>query len=371
MLTTEQMQPFNDAVNDPLSAETASKEREIIGTLCTYAPEELIWAAGFHPMRLFSSKSDIVLAENHLQAYCCSLVRGILEDSLAGRLDFLTGTVFPHTCDSMQRLSDIWRLKGKYKFFADVVLPVKLNTPSARTYMLDILNTFRTELEAAGGRPILEQDLHEAIHLFNRIRRSLRALYDIKSQNPSIISGADLYTLVKGSMIMDKVQAADRLEQLVSTLMPVDTPENDTGRVILSGSVCDSAAYYQVIESADVQVVADDLCTGQRWFDGEIEDQIDPMAAIADRYMDRMICPAKHSDLTIRGEHLASLAKKHRAGGVVFLLLKFCDPHAFDYPYLKEFLETRGIKTLRIEVDEQQDNAGQITTRIETFAHMI
>jgi len=27
----------------------------------------------------------------------------------------------------------------------------------------------------------------------------------------------------------------------------------------------------------------------------------------------------------------------------VFLLLKFCDPHAFDYPYIKEMLDKENI----------------------------
>ncbi len=86
---------FRDAVNDvpEMVANIKKRNKKIVGYLCSYAPEELIYAAGFHPIRLFSSKSDIVMAEDHLQAYCCSLVRGVLEDSLSERLDYLDGTV--------------------------------------------------------------------------------------------------------------------------------------------------------------------------------------------------------------------------------------------------------------------------------------
>ena len=31
------------------------------------------------------------------------------------------------------------------------------------------------------------------------------------------------------------------------------------------------------------------------------------------------------------------------ADGVIFILLKFCDPHAFDYPYIKALLDSAGI----------------------------
>src|SRR5512145_2094089 len=114
---------------NPFKAETG---RKIVGTVCSYAPEEIILAAGAHPVRLFGSGQKIRLAEAHLQSYCCSLVRGVLEDALADRLAFLDGIVFPHTCDSIQRLSDIWRLNVPGCFHLDAVLPVKLDTEGAR-----------------------------------------------------------------------------------------------------------------------------------------------------------------------------------------------------------------------------------------------
>src|SRR3989339_1489352 len=146
---------FSRVIKDPYDYERKlKKEKKIVGTLCSYAPEEIIIAAGAHPFRLFDSGQKGRFADAHLQSYCCSLVRGILEDALAGRLEFLDGTVFPHTCDSMQRLSDIFRMNGKYLFFADVVLPAKLNTESAKIYMADILASFKNGLETAVGHEI-------------------------------------------------------------------------------------------------------------------------------------------------------------------------------------------------------------------------
>ncbi|MBW2655341.1 MAG: 2-hydroxyacyl-CoA dehydratase [Deltaproteobacteria bacterium] len=364
---------FHNALKDvsALASKIKENQKKIIGYLCSYAPEELIYAAGFHPMRLFSSKSDIILAENHLQTYCCSLVRGILEDSLSGRLDFLDGTVFPHTCDSIQRLSDIWRMQGRYEFFADVILPAKLNTQSARTYMVDVLTRFKKDLEAAINREITDADLQKSIKKFNLIRSNLSKIYALQSKKPGIIKGADLYAIVKGSMIMDKDEVANLLPVIVNNLEKTDAPETKGKRIVLTGSICDSPDIYSVIETAGGIIVGDDLCTGQRWFEGLTLEDDAPLVAIAERYMGRMICPAKHSSPTARGENIVSLARKNKAAGVVFLLLKFCDPHAFDYPYLKEFLEKEGIKTLLIEIDDQQQNLGQLSTRFETFIHYI
>jgi len=373
ILNMKEIKIFHNALKDvsALASKIKENQKKIIGYLCSYAPEELIYAAGFHPMRLFSSKSDIILAENHLQTYCCSLVRGILEDSLSGRLDFLDGTVFPHTCDSIQRLSDIWRMQGRYEFFADVILPAKLNTQSARTYMVDVLTRFKKDLEAAINREITDADLQKSIKKFNLIRSNLSKIYALQSKKPGIIKGADLYAIVKGSMIMDKDEVANLLPVIVNNLEKTDAPETKGKRIVLTGSICDSPDIYSVIETAGGIIVGDDLCTGQRWFEGLTLEDDAPLIAIAERYMGRMTCPAKHSSPTARGENIVSLARKNKAAGVVFLLLKFCDPHAFDYPYLKEFLEKEGIKTLLIEIDDQQQNLGQLSTRFETFIHYI
>jgi len=364
---------FHEAIKDvsAIASKIKAKPKKIIGYMCSYAPEELIYAAGFHPMRLFSSKSDIVLAENHLQAYCCSLVRGVLEDSLSGRLDFLEGTVFPHTCDSIQRLSDIWRMNGKYEFFADVILPAKLNTQSARAYMVDVLNKFKKDLETAAGKEITNADLQKSIKKFNFIKKNLSKIYALQSLKSGIIKGADLYAIVKGSMVMDRDEVADLLPAIVSKLEKMDAPANSGKRIIISGSICDSPDIYALIEEVGGVIAGDDLCTGQRWFEGQILEDENPIAAIAKRYMDRLICPAKHASLSARGENIVSLARKNKADGVIFMLLKFCDPHAFDYPYLKECLDREGIKNMLIEMDDQQQSLGQLSTRLETFIHMI
>ena len=106
---------------------------------------------------------------------------------------------------------------------------------------------------------------------------------------------------------------------------------------------------------------------GSRYFAGMIKTDGDPITAIAERYLQRVICPAKHKDNKSRAENLISMAKGNGADGVIFMLLKFCDPHAFDYPYLKEALDKEGIPSLLFEVEDQPQAQGQLKTRIEAF----
>lgn len=365
----KEINAFQSAIDRKTSLELHTS-RKIIGYMCSYVPEELIHAAGFHPLRLFSSKSDIILAENHLQAYCCSPVRGVLEDSLSGRLDFLAGTVFPHTCDSIQRLSDIWRIKNKYEFFWDVVWPAKLNTQSAKAYMQQVLINLKTDLENACDKKITDTALHDSICLYNKIRTYLSKIYTLNSQTPGLIKPRDLQTIVKGTMIMDRQTVADLLQNIVEQFEKKEVKANKAKRILISGGICDSPDVYTIIEECGGVVVADDLCTGQRWFDNQIDETIDPVSAMVNRYAHRSPCPAKHTSLTYRGDHLVELAKKNNTDGIIFMLLKFCDPHGFDYPYLKEFLDKNHIKNMLCEMDDQQ-NLGQLSTRIETFIHMI
>lgn len=369
----KEIQPFHDVLADPLSNADRIKEKYtgIIGYLCSYAPEEMILAAGFHPMRLFPQSSDIVLAEEHLQAYCCSLVRGVLEDSLSGILDSLDGAVFPHTCDSIQRLSDIWRMKNKYTFFSDVIMPVKLNTASSKSYMKDVLQRFLNDLSNFTGKSVTANDLKEAIALTNRIRTQMARIYAYNALHPGTLPASDLFALVKGSMIMDRKEAAGLLETAADKLETLTPSDSKAKRIVISGSVCDLPDLYSAVEEAGGVVVGDDLCTGQRWSTALIDETGDPIAAMTDRYVNRVVCPAKHVSLYSRAENLVSIVKETNADGVIFMLLKFCDPHAFDYPDLSGYLEKEKIKSMLLEMEGGGQSLGQTATRLETFIHML
>ncbi len=351
----------------------AQTGKKIIGFFCSYTPEELVEAAGAIPFRIFGTARDIELADSHLQSYCCSLVRGGLEDALRGRLDFMDGTIFPHTCDSIQRLSDIWRLNAGFGIHIDAVMPVKLNTPSARKYMVDVLAGVRSDLEKALGITITDRDVSESIGVYNRIRSMLLRLYQLRSSNPAVIPQSAVYHTMKAAMVMDREALAKDLEVLVSSLEEASAGSDDPGRkrILLSGGICNHPDIYKMIDKAGGDVVWDDLCTGVRYATGLVEESGDPIEALADRYIRRMVCPAKHMSTTARGENLVAEALGKKIDGVVFLYLKFCDPHAFDYPYLKEYLAGENIPSMLLEIEEQPPPEGQLKTRFETFIDML
>ena len=44
-------------------------------------------------------------------------------------------------------------------------------------------------------------------------------------------------------------------------------------------------------------------------------------------------------------------------------MLKFCDPHAFDFPYVKDVLDRAGIPSLLVELEEQIEQIRQETSQ--------
>ncbi len=368
---------FKKAVNDPGDyARRLKKEsgKKIVGYVCSYVPEEMILAAGAHPLRLFGAGENASLADSHLQAYCCSLVRGILEEGLSARAGFLDGMVFPHTCDSVQRLSDIWRLNIPFGFHQDLVLPVKLTTESAGDYMVDVLGRFREEIGAALGVDITDEALNRAIVTMNSIRQSIRRIYEMHSVRPGLLTGKELFTLVRASMITDRERLAEMLAETVVELEAQTggaVKENSRRRIVLAGGICNHPDIYSMVEAAGGTVVWDDLCTGARYFSSVVNDGTDPVGRIAERFLNRIVCPAKHRDLDGRAKQLIRIVREQNAAGVVYLLLKFCDPHAFDYPDIKKSLEDEGIPVMLMEMSDPLPPGGQLSTRLEAFLEML
>jgi bzd-type benzoyl-CoA reductase N subunit len=351
-----------------------SKNRKpVIGYFCSYTPIEIIAASGALAYRITGTKGPISLADAHLQSYSCALVRAGLEAALDGSLSFLSGAVFPHTCDSIQRLSDIWRMNAGFDMHFDMVLPVKLGPQSSRDYFFTVYQTFRDDLARVMGIHIDDEMLAASIDLSNEISDLLTQLYGIKSNDPDSIMGSDLHAILQGRTVMEGAEYRDTLAQILGSLSAKSGCEyaGSKKRLLLTGSLCTHPDIFPLIEEAGASVVWDDLCTGTRSFFGAIAGNSDPVRAIAQRYIERINCAAKHQSNRSRGENLVRLVKTQRIDGVIFMLLKFCDPYDFDYPDLKQMLDDQGVASLLLEIDEKMATDGQLRTRIETFVETL
>jgi benzoyl-CoA reductase/2-hydroxyglutaryl-CoA dehydratase subunit BcrC/BadD/HgdB len=166
---------------------------------------------------------------------------------------------------------------------------------------------------------------------------------------------------------MPKEEFNPKLQKLLdSQVSQVQTSGNKL-RLFISGSVCNHAQIFELFDKSAAHVVGDDLCTGWRYFSEDASADGDPIEALADRLIRRVPCPCKHNPLVDRSVDLIQRVKEARAQGVIFLLLKFCDPHAFDYPYLKEKLLANNIPSLLMEIEPGSMPLGAVETRLQAF----
>lgn len=367
---------------EPYSYARSWKERTgkpVIGFFCSYAPEEMIHAAGVLPVRIIGEDRTPGASGAHLQSYCCSLARTSLDRALEGDLDFLDGTSFVHTCDTMQRLSDIWRLNTGYAVHLDTVLPVRFEGEAAEGYIYEELTDFRRKLAAWLGTEIEDGALKKSIEAYNRNRELLNRLYLMRREDPSILSSDRAIWVVSSSALMEKNEHNALLEGLLDELgMEPQAPGADGagsgGRKVPLfgiGSVMDQWGFLEMVEDVGGTLVDDDFCSGHRYFDALAPEDDDPLRSIAARLMSRSLCACKHRPSGERAPIIAERVSQSGARGAIFFQFKYCEPHAFDYPYLKKALDEMKVPSLLLEIEQGSVSIEQLRTRVEALLETI
>jgi bzd-type benzoyl-CoA reductase N subunit len=359
--------------DDPFRWARDWKERtggKAVGFFCCYAPEEIIHAAGALPVRITGANRVTSKSGAHLQSYCCSLARTSLDMALTGDLEFLDGTVFVHTCDTMQRLSDIWRLNAGYAFHGDVVLPVRFEGDAALEYMREELASFRKRVSDNIG-PVDDSVLAESIKLYNRNRELLAELYRLRREDPGIIPSDEALWLVASSALVEKSEHNAMLEEAIAGLKGSSAEPDEKVRLFAAGSVMDQWDFLKMVEEVGGTIVDDDFCTGHRYFDAKVPLDGDPIEGIARRLTDRGSCPCKYLPTSDRAGCLLDRIGESGARGAIFFQFKFCDPHSFDYPYIKKTLDEEGIPSLHLEIEHDSVSTEQLRTRVEALLETI
>ncbi len=349
----------------------AASGRKVAGFLCTYAPQELIHAAGYLPVRVLGRPGGTPRADQLLQAYACSLARSSFDAALSGEFDFMDMVVFSHTCDTMQNLADLWKSSRPSQSVIIVCSPTVTSGTAARIYYRKVLDDVRKQIEAVSG-PVSDEAIRASIDLYARHRRLIQRLYDIRREHSELISGGELLAVVTSSMMMPKEEHLRLLEPFVAGLEAAgETAAKRMPRVFVAGSVCQNMGFITALEEAGCMVVDDDLCMGGRSFSLPDAPAGDPMDALVEMYLGRRPCPAFHTPGFDPGAFLVERARAARAAGVVFLLTKFCDPWFFDYPHVNKSLEAAGIPGLLVEVEQNLPVPEQFRTRAEAFVELL
>lgn len=353
------------------------QQGKAIGFLLTDVPEELIHAAGFLPFAVSAEEGQLDYADAHLQTWACSFTRNSLAAAVQGKLSFLDGLIIPQTCDTTRMLMGIWKHTVPLPYMENFRLPRQVERSSARNYLRGELARIKKSLENYCGHLITNEKLEESISLYNKNRTYLRKLYKIHEKNPKLLSGKDLFMIIKSSMVMPREKVNKLLVQLVAQLEKEVkrggsiTAHDRYIRLLLSGSLLAPLEILDLINEAGGVVVADDFKNGSRYLEGDVPENKDPLEALAERQLQRLPSalydPQKHS----RTSYLIDLARKKDIKGVVFLHLKFCEPENYDYYDNMQAMEENGIPSIRLETAYGGISPGQLQTRVHAFMEML
>ncbi len=341
-------------------------DRRAIGFMCRYVPVEIMHAAGLEPVRLRSSSEPLRRVDGHLQSFTCALCRSTFDQALGGRLGFLAGVVFAHSCDTMQALADLWQMNSPAMQFVDTVMqPSHLGSSAARAYLIAELHRFRERLASFFGTEIGDDRIWASIRVYDEMRclvQSLEARRD-RLDTPSF------YAVLDAAQVMPANLFNDHLAELLSELESAPTRRNGP-RLLLCGAVLDEPRLLEILEGLGAHVAGDDLCSGSRHFEGMISPGQDPIAALADLHLSRPPCPCKLQPSHSPAATLMRRFREMRADGLVFVLEKFCEPHAFDYAQVLPELDRSGIPHLLLEM-EHTPSLEALRTRLQAFVEIL
>lgn len=343
---------------------------KVIGFFCTYAPEELLYAADILPVRVLGSHEPQSVTEPHIFGMYCPFCRDCLAQGLLGRYEYLDGIIESQSCLHLRQAFASWKLHVPTDFAYYLPMPHGIQSPRTYQYFAGELKKLKTELEKWIGREITDADLDRGIEILNQNRRLMRQMYEARRADKPPLSGLEALYMVTSSQMTDKRQHNMMLEEALKRLPDRKVNGNGRYRLMSIGSENDDVEFVSMVEKLNATVVVDEHCTGTRYFWNEVKPQEDRLLAIASRYIDRPPCPSKDWPVHTRFPHILNLAKDYRVQGVLLLQQKFCDPHEFDIPILAEEFKKVGIPTYFLELDATLP-VGQFKIRVEAFLEML
>ncbi|HNW30762.1 MAG TPA: 2-hydroxyacyl-CoA dehydratase family protein, partial [Spirochaetota bacterium] len=114
-------------------------------------------------------------------------------------------------------------------------------------------------------------------------------------------------------------------------------------------------------------VVADRFCTGSLPALDPVSETGDPLRAIAQHTLGKVLCPRMMEEFDEREEAIRKTAHEYRADGVIVQAIKFCDTWGVEGSTLTSALRSAGVPVLRLEREYRHGSEGQLRTRVQAF----
>jgi bzd-type benzoyl-CoA reductase N subunit len=373
MEALEKLAAVSKELLNPYVSEWKNNGKKVVGYVCSYMPEEILYAADILPFRLTGKGvADTSQADAYLTRVNCTFSRCCLEVGMSGGFDFLDGAVFVNGCDHIRRAYDNWKAhESSPSFMYMLPVPHVIDEDGLQWYKEEV-EKFRDSLEEHFNTKITPEKLAEAVKTCNETRKLLRKLYDLRAGDTPPLTGAETLAVVAASTAMPKAEFNKLLNELLADLEKKDAEPNGKIRLLVAGSLMDDPEFLKNVEDLGAVVVTDVLCFGTRNFWDLTDESGDAIDALAARYYHHASCPRMAGAYKTRLSFVKEQIERARVDGAILEYIKFCDLHGTENALLKRDLEGMGLPV--IELERQYGplaDAGRIRTRVQAFLERI
>ena len=348
----------------------ARNEKKMIGYFFPVFPEEILYAAGTHPVQLYPQLHEpITLADDHLQLYLCAYLRAEWDQILKGNRAYLDGAIIPRSCEAVTFLYQTFKRHNPFEFIDYLNVPWK---KSANTlwFFTKELQRVKMNLENFIQREITVDALTNAITLHNENRTLLKKALGLQKAGNPPFSAHDIFNMVMSGFVLDKKEHTQMMAALLSHVEEAVTVSKPSPvRLLLSGGCVIDTRLLDIISAAGALVVADDCNNGSRSMETFVPTGKNPMESLAAAYM---AAPCGFDTaIEDRFSYLSEAISGYAVNGVIFAINRNCETEKFDYPILDQKIRERfRIPTMLFETD-YLCAMGPLQTRVEAFVEMI
>ena len=360
--------------------EAKEKGGKIVGYFPgNYVPEELIYASGAIPICLIhgGNTQSAEVALSLVPQVICPFARAQIGERLLQQNPFyrmIDMLVAPVTCQHLRKVAEIWEYRNEMGIFK-LGIPQQYGNDFEVEYFKNRLTTLKDRLQILSNTEITDENLGNAIKLYNRIRELLRKISLIRQTDSPGLNTLDFIKLNHASFYADPEFMVDVLESIYREIKDKQpTIETNTPRILLLGPNIGFGDYavLEMVQLAGGEIVIEEICEGVRYYWNDIDTQGDLFQALTKGYLiDRLPCAFMRNSAKKRLDFTMKLIKDFNVSGVIWYELLCCETYDSEAYYFAEKLGEHNIPFLILESDYSTAVTGQFKTRTRAFIEIL
>ena len=350
-----------------VQASMAETGKPAVGCFPLFVPEELVYAAGFLPVGLWGGTAAFQKSNRYIQSFACSILRANLELGLSGQYDFLQAALIPTQCDTLKCVCENFKVAVPKVPVIGVTIPQNRTIQAAHGQLLDEFDYLAQALKQVQTPACKPMPLEEAFAVYEEYRGVMMEFVNTVPDYLQTITPKVRHLMLKAAWFMDKKVYTQKMRALLTALQAQPKEDFRGKRFLVTGIMLDAEPVLDLLEELQIAVADDLLCHESMQFRTPTRPTGSAASRLAYRFLDLKGASPLYEPKKPRGTQLAQLARERGADAVLFCLMKFCDPEAFDQPLVKKDLDAAGIPMVSLEHDQLVESVGQLRTRLQGF----